>query len=146
MGSKQVVRVAGVEYEPQTLNMITEPAALDYAFDMIREYAIARFPYVLKDNGGLDFKPASPTEKRKIGLFNSIFEHLRAILAADLNNVIDFGVMDALLEGLRTSPDDFDKLYQAAVKTNPQLKTMADQEKDAAAATGGAKGADPLAA
>ncbi len=118
--SKNVVKVGGFDYEPEALNSITESAGVDYAINLLREYAVAEFTHELSAEGVFTFKPATAKESRAYMMWQNVFDKFKVVFASDRNSV--FENVGQLLEVARNDPDGFEKLYEAAIKANPQFK------------------------
>jgi hypothetical protein len=124
--SKNVVKVGdGIEYEPEILTGLTEGKAIDIAGYELWEFSSKRWNWSEETQ---QYHVDTLKTRHELSIFNGLRKNMHAVLASDKNGA--FETVETLFDFARSTPEDFDKVYQAAIKTNPTLIPKEEAAKD----------------
>jgi hypothetical protein len=104
----------GLVYEAEILTASTEPGATKFAVDEFWDYVSKRWEWSEEKKG---YSSNSSKDRRERKIFDGVYPKMFAVFASDKNGVFDSAA--TLYEFALSSPEDFEKAYQAAITANP---------------------------
>ncbi len=113
---QNVVTVGSISYEPETMNSLIKPGAINFADKVLIDYAKKRWNYSQQSN---EFEANTPKEQRERAIFDGLYMKYQAILASDRHVV--FGDVQIIVDLTENDPASFEAVYQAAITANPGL-------------------------
>jgi hypothetical protein len=114
MSKGNIVKVGDIEYEAEVLTASTEPGATKFAVNEFWDYVEKRWDW---DKEKQKYNSNTSKDRRERTIFDGVYPKMFAVMASDKEGVFESAA--SLYDFATNSPDDFEKVYQAAITSNP---------------------------